>query len=41
MDTSFRRGNLLAIHPENALETLSIARPTLPRGAMFASRFAA
>jgi|GEM_PF-2800742 len=41
MDTSFRPGNLLAIHAENALETLAIARPTLPHGAKLASRFAA
>jgi len=41
MDTSSRRGNLMTNLPEKVDLSTGIARPTLPRGAKLASRFAA
>ena len=41
MDTSFRLGNLTTNLPEKVDLSTGTARPTLPRGAILASRFAA
>ena|GEM_PF-5130360 len=41
MDTTFRLGNLMTNLPEKVDLSPGIARPTLPRGAIFDGRFAA